>query len=132
VVAGLHTETLLPAGETLPDVEVRGWLEDDALHALLARVTAVVVPPHRGFGALTRMPELACAGVPLIVSRSATFAQDAPPGAVVVEDRWDAWCAAMESMCDAGGVVPADAYEAWEAGQPRPLAGVLKSLHTGR
>jgi hypothetical protein len=128
VVAGLHTETLLPAGETLPGVEVRGWLEEDALQALLARVTAVVVPLNQGFGALTRMPELSCAGVPVIVSRNATFAQDPPPGAVVVDDRWDAWCAAMESMRDAGGVVAAGEYEAWEAGQPRPLPGVLKAL----
>jgi hypothetical protein len=128
IVAGLHTETLLPAGETLPGVEVRGWLEEDALQDLLARVTGIVVPPHQGFGALTRMPELSCAGVPAIVSRTATFAQDPPPGAVIVDDTWDAWCAGMESMGDAAAVVPAGEYEAWEGGQPRPLPGVLKAL----
>jgi hypothetical protein len=35
-------------------------------------------------------------------------------------------------MRDAGAVVAADEYEAWEAGQPRPLAGVLKALVSAR
>jgi glycosyltransferase involved in cell wall biosynthesis len=132
VVAGLYTETLFPPGESLAGIDVRGWLEDDALDALLARVAGVVVPHHQGFGALTRVPELSCAGVPVLVSRNATFAQDPPPGVAIVEDAWDAWCAAMESMSRADRVVAAAEYEAWEAGQPRPLPGVLKALATGR
>jgi len=132
VVAGLHTETLLQPGERIPGVEVRGWLEDDALDALLTRVSGVLVPQHKGFGALTRLPELSCAGVPVLASKSATYAQDPPPGATIVDDDWEAWCAAMESMSRADRVVAAAEYEAWEAGQPRPLPGVLKALATGR
>ena len=99
---------------------------------MLARVTAVVGPQHQGFGALTRVPELSCAGVPVLVSRSATYAQDPPPGAVAVDDGWDAWCAAMESISRAGQVVAAGDYEAWEAAQARPLPGVLKALTRAR
>ena len=132
VVAGLYTATLFAPGESVPGIEVRGWLEEDALDALLARVAAVVVPQHQGFGALTRLPELACAGVPVLVSRSATFTQDPPPGATIVDDGWDAWCAAMESVSRAGRVVAAADYESWEAGQPRPLPGVLKALAAAR
>jgi len=132
VVAGLYTETLVPPGESHPNVEVRGWLEEDELHALLARVAAVVVPHHQGFGALTRVPELSCAGVPVLVSRNATFAQDSPPGVAIVDDAWDAWCAAMESISRADPAVAAAEYEAWEAGQPRPLPGALKALARGR
>ena len=119
VVAGLHTETLLAPGEWPAGVEGRGWLDEDALDALLARVTAVLVPRRDGFGALTRLPELSCAGVPVLVARSVTFAQDPPPGAMVVDDEWDAWCAAMESISRAGRVVAAGDYEAWETAQAR-------------
>jgi hypothetical protein len=132
VVAGLYTATLFAPGESVPGIEVRGWLEEGALDALLACVAAVVVPQYQGFGALTRLPELSCAGVPVLVSRSATFAQDPPPGATIVEDGWDAWCAAMESVSRAGHVVAAADYERWEAGQPRPLPGMLKALAAAR
>jgi hypothetical protein len=128
VVAGLHTETLFQPGERIPGVEVSGWLDDDALDSMLTRVSAVVVPQHKGFGALTRLPELSCAGVPVVTSENATFAQDPPPGAAVVDDSWDAWCAAMESIAAEARVVAAADYESWEAGQPRPLPRTLKAL----
>jgi hypothetical protein len=127
VVAGLHTETLLSAGEHLPGVDVAGRIDESALDALLARVTAALVPAPHGFGALTRLPELSCAGVPVLLARSATFAQDPPPGATIVEDQgWDAWCAALQAV--PGSVVPAADYAAWEAAQPRPLPGLLKAM----
>ena len=47
---------------------------------------------------------------------------------MVVDDEWDAWCAAMESISRAGRVVAAGDYEAWETAQARPLPGVLKAL----
>lgn len=128
VVAGLHTETLLAPGEHMAGVEVRGWLEEDALDAVLARAAAVLVPRQEGFGALTRMPELSCAGVPVLASRSVTFAQDPPPGTTIVDDSWDAWRAAMESAARSGWTTAAADYEAWAASQPRPLAGILKAV----
>lgn len=132
VVAGLYTETLLGPGERIPGVEVAGWLEDDALDAMLARVSGVVVPQHKGFGALTRLPELSCAGVPVVVSENATFAQDPPPGATTVDDSWDAWCAALESIAGADLVVEAADYEAWDTRQPRPLPRLLRALGSAR
>jgi hypothetical protein len=132
IVAGLYTETLLGPGERIPGVEVAGWLEDDDLDAMLARVSGVVVPQHKGFGALTRLPELSTAGVPVLVSENATFAQDPPPGATTVDDGWDAWCAALESIAGAGRIVEAADYEAWAARQPRPLPATLKALTRAR
>jgi hypothetical protein len=88
----------------------------------------VLVPRQEGFGALTRMPELSCAGVPVLASASVTFAQDPPPGTTIVDDSWDAWRAAMESAVHEGGTTAAADYEAWAASQPRPLAGVLKAV----
>ena len=128
LVAGLYTETLLRPGESIPGVEVRGWLEDDDLDGVLTRVGGVVVPQHKGFGALTRLPELSCAGVPMVVSENATFAQDPPPGATVVDDGWEAWAAAVECLARAGGVVAAGDYERWESSQPRPMPRVLQAL----
>jgi hypothetical protein len=132
VVAGLYTDKLLPAGERVPGVELKGWLEAEALDTLLTRVAAVLVPQRNGFGALTRLPDLACAGVPVVVSRHATYALDPPPGAESADDRWDAWWQAMDSLSTGIRDVPAEAYEAWEARQERPLAAVLATLGAGR
>jgi hypothetical protein len=132
VVAGMYTETLLPPGERLPGVQVRGWLEEEALDDLLARAAGVLVPHQRGFGTLTRMPEMSCAGVPVFASRSASYAQDPPPGTTIVDDSWEAWRAAMESTTRDEALVPGRHYENWAAAQPRPLPGVLKAVAAAR
>ncbi len=132
VVAGLFTETLLPAGERVNGVELKGWLGEDDLDALLTRVTAVLVPQRQGFGALTRLPELSCAGVPVVVSRHATYAIDPPPGVESVDDRWDAWWAAMDALSAGVRDVPAGDYAAWDARQARPLATALAGFDADR
>lgn len=118
IVAGLKTDELLPPGVSVPGLELRGWVEDDALDALLTRATAMLLPQRSGFGALTRLPELACAGIPLLLSRHASLAVDAPPGTAVLDDDWPSWREAMKSP-----PAPAtlDLYEGWDAEQARPL-----------
>jgi glycosyltransferase involved in cell wall biosynthesis len=81
VVGGSATDTLLPKNAQVPGIELRGWLEQAELDELLRRAQAALIPQRRGFGALTRLPEFACAGIPVIVSRHPTAALDLPPGA---------------------------------------------------
>jgi hypothetical protein len=129
VVGGLHTETLLPPDEEAPGVKLLGWLGEDDLDRLMARVTAALVPQRQGFGALTRLPELSCAGVPALVSQHATYALDIPPGIETVEESWDAWCARMEDFLSRSrGVVEARDYVAWEAKAPRSLTRLVQRL----
>lgn len=128
VVGGLQTDELLPPGSSVPGLKLRGWLEQDDLDQLLVRAKAVLAPQRFGFGALTRLPELSCAGIPAIVSRHATYAIDPPPGLEVVDDCWDAWYARMEQLAKSEAYLPGDNYYAWEEGQAKTLEAVVKKL----
>src|SRR5690349_19999820 len=80
VAVGLGTDKLLSPGQTPPGLELRGWLAQSELDVLLARAAAGVIPQRLGFVALTRLPELACAGVPVIRFSHPTYALNPTPG----------------------------------------------------
>jgi glycosyltransferase involved in cell wall biosynthesis len=128
VVGGTETDKLLPPGTTVPGLEMRGWLQQDELDGLMARAQAVLVPQMIGFGALTRLPELACAGIPTIVSRHPCYAIEPPPGLLVVEDDWEAWQAGMRYMLSNRIDCPTSDYEAWERRQESPLARAIDDV----
>lgn len=129
VVGGSGTDKLLPAASSVPGLELRGWLEQDELDRLLVRANAVLIPQRSGFGALTRLPELACAGIPAIVSRHATFALNPPPGLEILDDNcWDAWYAKIKEFARQEAQLPEDDYYAWEEEQPNTLEAVLKKF----
>ena len=127
VVGGARTDKLLPPGVTVPGLECRGFLPQAEMEELLATAQAVLVPQFRGFGALTRLPEMACAGIPVCVSPHPTFALNVPPGVQVVENSWEAWSAVLASPMGAEAPAGAewDAYVAWEQQQPRSLGPLL-------
>jgi hypothetical protein len=127
VLCGKHTDTLLAAGETPPYLELRGWVEQDALDDLLCRACAVLIPQSTGFGALTRVPELALAGIPVIMSLHPSYALNVPPGVTLVEDAWEAWYNAM-CACASESTCTLPDYAAWESSQPQPLPDVLQAL----
>jgi hypothetical protein len=128
VVAGNQTESLLPPGAVVPGLELRGWIEQAELDALLAQAVGMLCPQPAGFGALTRLPELACAGLPAIVSRHPLNALEAPPGAIPVDDTWDAWLSAMQALAAAPCTVPVAEYNAWHTRQAPALAEALAAL----
>ena len=85
------------------------------------------MPQRVGFGALTRLSELSCAGIPCIVSRHPTYAVDLPPGVEVVTDEWDTWYQAMERLVkDDRRVITG--YRIWEGAQPRVLDIVIGKM----
>lgn len=128
VVCGQGTESLLPAGAALPHVELRGWVSQEELESLLQRVDAVLIPHTTGFGALTRLPEMALAGIPTIVSDHAGQAIDLPPGVVVVSNDWEDWRRAMQQVIAEGVIVRPDAYATWESAQSDVFKQVIKKL----
>ncbi|MFC2029458.1 hypothetical protein ACFLWA_01875 [Chloroflexota bacterium] len=132
VIGGSKTETLLPGGATAPGIELKGWLEQDELDRLLVETTAVLCPQRTGFGALTRLSELACAGVPVLASRHASFAIDPTPGLHVVDDSWEAWFRNLELLAKCGDNPSSAEYLAWEQRQPRALQAVVQQLLTHR
>lgn len=121
LVAGKSTESLLPRGESVPGVEVLGTVTPAVLHEALTRAVAVLVPQRRGFGALTRLPEMACAGIPYAVSEHACLALDLPPGATPVGDDPADWRAVIAEMARSADT-PLPAYVDWRDRQ-RGLPG---------
>jgi hypothetical protein len=128
VAAGLGTDRLLPGRRSVRGLELRGWVAQSELDALLARAAAAVIPQRLGFGALTRLPELACAGVPVLTFHHPSYAINPTPGLRPVGTDWCELRAVMRDWARCPAVVGDDAYERWEAEQPRPLAGVLRRL----
>ena len=125
VIGGLETERLLPEGTQVPGIELRGWLSQPELDEWLARCSACLAPQARGFGALTRLPELACAGIPVLVSEHASHALELPPGAQSISGDWAEWRAVMQALAADPNPATAEAYAAWEARQPNPLPKTL-------
>jgi hypothetical protein len=128
VVAGGRTNELLPSGTSVPGIELRGWVEQDELDRLLTQVRGVLLPQRVGFGAVTRLAELACSGIPSIASRHATYAVDPTPGLHAVDDTWEEWSREMVALCRDDAYVPEDAYLAWEARQENTLGTVVGQM----
>lgn len=131
VVAGSRTDELLPPAASVPGLTLKGWLEQEELDELLVRAQGVLAPQMIGFGALTRLPELSCAGIPVVVSQHPTYAINPPPGIEVVEDSWDAWCSKMQQIANQPVDVRQDDYYIWEEEQVNTLGVVVKQLLKG-
>jgi len=128
VVLGAGTEKLLPEGKSVRGIEVKGWTEQEELDDLLVKAQAVLVPQQFGFGAPTRLPELSCAGIPVIGCYHPTYAIDPPPGFHATEATWDAWYKRMEELRRETVDVTVEQYDAWESAQPKPLQLVVRNL----
>ena len=128
IAVGSGTDRLLPSRQEVRGVELRGWVEQDVLDQLLIRAQAVLVPHRSGFGALTRLSEFACAGVPQIVSRYATYAVDLPPGVRAVDDTGVAWIEAMRTASE-NRQHREDEYETWHRNQTSTLVSVLRESY---
>jgi glycosyltransferase involved in cell wall biosynthesis len=128
VVGGTRTDELCPVEGEVPGLEFRGWLEQPDLDRLLIQVKGVLAPQRRGFGALTRLPELACAGLPVITSRHTTYAINPTPGLYVATDDWRSWRERMTQLNQDSPHVSTADYDAWEEQQPRPLGALIRQL----
>jgi hypothetical protein len=128
VVAGLGTDTLSAPGESVPGIELQGWVEQEEMDELLARARGVLVPQRFGFGAPTRLAELSCAGVPVIGDRHPTYALDPPPGFHVADASWTNWYEKILELAREDICVAENDYNNWETAQPRPLGEVVNMM----
>lgn len=127
VVCGENTEKLLPNGVTVPGLELRGWVKQEELDWLMQHAQAVLVPQRSGFGALTRLSELSCAGIPVIVSEHATLGMDVPPGVISTPDNWDDWMVRIIDILQGKYKPDIRSYEEWESRQVRPLGKIVRN-----
>lgn|GEM_PF-1993255 len=128
VMIGAGTDKLLPPTERIAGLTLKGWSEQAELDELLVRARAVLVPQQAGFGVPTRLSELSCAGIPVLGGSQPTYAIEPPPGFHTLADAWADWYAQLAQLSEQDTQVSAADYDAWEAAQPQPLAGVIKNL----
>jgi hypothetical protein len=128
VVVGGGVEQMLPPGVTVPGLELRGWVKDEELDELLIQAQAALLPQQYGLGAVTRLPEYGCAGVPVIALPHASFAYTPLPNVQIVDLCWDDWRHAMESTSGTQSSVYGTEYDDWERRQPTTLKDVLQRL----
>ena len=126
VVGGTKTEQLSNLG--LPNVSCRGWLSVEELTQLLMKARAVLIPQQSGFGALTRLPELACANIPAIVSRHPTHALDLTPNLFIADPSWDSWQQQIAYLAETQPQILSGNYVDWEARQAKPLASIVQQF----
>jgi hypothetical protein len=129
VMVGNRVQELVPHGLRLSGLEVRGRVPDAEMFGLLACAGAALVPQRMGFGALTRLAELACAAVPVLAFPHAAYAIDVPPGLQVLnDDSWTALAEGMRQRMECDHVLEPGAYAAWEQQQTQPLGSTVRRL----
>lgn len=79
IIAGYGTGEIAINGCD-PRIQVRGDLSEDELHGLLATVKGCIIYQETGAGALTKIPELLAAGVPVISNSHAARSHYYLPG----------------------------------------------------
>jgi len=82
LVAGFGTESIAAAGESESGIERLGSLQDDDLDELLTKIKACVCYQDGGAGALTRIPELLLARIPILANRYAARTYSGTPGII--------------------------------------------------
>lgn len=81
VVTGFNTTRLLTSpSASHPRISVTGTLSNEDLDSLLARCKAVVLHQEIAAGALTKIPELLLAGIPVIANETAARSWFGTPG----------------------------------------------------
>ena len=118
VLAGKDTDSIDIRGTA--GIEALGWVNQPDLDRLLTLARAVVVPQFSGFGSVTRLVELSCAGVPALTPAHPTWAIDVPPGVHVLGDSWPEWHDLLHDLARSPRQTAWD-YPAWEATQPQTL-----------
>lgn len=132
ICAGKGTKSLVDTGCQIPGVEHMGWLDQQTLNELLIRVVGVLAPQLYGFGALTRLPEMSCAGIPVITSSHAITAIDPPPGVTSVKNNWAEWCQAIELHASESAplkYISGVSYSEWEGRQSKALTACIDHLY---
>ena len=126
VIGGKDTEKLFDSLSVPPCVEILGLLNEADLEDLYLRASGAIIPQPNGFGALTRLSELSCAGIPTLVSEHALNAMEIPPGVVILNDSWPAWNKTLASFKDTLVKNSLEDYLNWEERQVSPLSSIIQ------
>lgn len=131
IVAGRGSDEFEKELGEINGIEFRGKVSSATLYGLLENINGVLVPQIGGFGAVTRLSEMSCAGVPVITSRHASTALNPPPGIIFTCDEWNDWYQAMINLVNHPQFPDHSDYENWKIQQPNPLKNTIVRLMKG-
>jgi hypothetical protein len=95
-------------------VEFVGHLPDMEFQDLLARAHAVLIPQICGFGCMTRVADMHCAGIPVIADVLVANGTGEVPGVIYVKDTPAAWSAALsDAMTAPPTIYPETDFTKW-------------------
>jgi glycosyltransferase involved in cell wall biosynthesis len=97
VVAGYGTSLITREAKSSGSVHIAGSLNQEDLFSVLAECRACIVHQTTGSGALTKIPELILAGIPVIASRQAARSHSGTSGMLV-----------YDSIADIAGLIGRD------------------------
>lgn len=127
VVVGRGSERLTHFERHIPGLSVLGWVGQEALDRLIEQTVVALAPVFTGFGALTRVAELSCAGVPVITSHHVIHAMDPPPGILMGSSPEKLVDILLDTL--ASRDVPSQQdYALWEHDQLRQVCATLKPI----
>ena len=128
LVCGKGTESFQHFENNVSGVTVKGWISQAELEEILSRVNAVLIPQMTGFGALTKVSEFACAGIPILVSAHPSYAIDLPLRVTVVQNEWCAWKEEMQVLMVSPFFEDDSTFDTWATKQPKTLVSVVNRL----
>jgi hypothetical protein len=102
----------------------------EKLGTLFMAAACMLIPHISGFGAVNRIPEMACCGIPCITTEHASAAMNIPPGVRIVQESWVSWEEAMIEISPQPLSNSLEDYEKWENDQPKPLKQVIEKYIT--
>lgn len=124
VIVGLQ---VLPKALTVhleEKIEFRGRLPEGEFSDLLAKAHAVLIPQTCGFGCITRVADMLCAGIPVVAGAILANGIGQVPGVRFVADTPGAWASALSAeMAQAPTVYPEAEYQAWQQAQRLTVLG---------
>ncbi|MCZ7551703.1 MAG: glycosyltransferase [Anaerolineales bacterium] len=127
IICGRGTEDLIRQPEQIPGITVKGWVENIELSELLLRANSVLVPQATGFGALTKITDMACAGLTILTSTHPTYAIEIPPSSITIENDWNHWTRKINEL----SLIPSQestSYDEWYESHPRNLIPLIEKL----
>lgn len=123
VVIGHDTDCLELKALEHPWLNFRGHVSFSEFRELLVNSAMGIVPQTMGFGALTRIPELSCAGLPLITTEHSVIGVSPPPGIVVApQERWELDISQFEFQIKPNS---SQEFNDWANAQPNPWTKLL-------
>jgi hypothetical protein len=95
-------------------VQFRGRVPLSDLQALLIEARAVLVPQSCGFGCMTRVPDMLCAGIPVVADEIVANSTGEIAGVDYVQDITGGWAASLDKAMRGPLFFSSIDYENWQ------------------